>query len=93
LYPKDENMMKFIDELLIKIFEAEKTQRKLYLTLLPEEMAINNRVLSLCFKVVKDSKDEDINDAELISWLREDLDIRLAKINNKSIYTLFEFPA
>jgi len=60
LYPKDENMMKFIDDLLIKIFEADMTQRKLYLTLLPEEMAINDRILSLCFKVVKDSKDEDI---------------------------------
>ena len=60
LYPSDENMMKFIDELLVKIFEADMEQRKLYLTLLPEEIAINDRILSLCFKVVKDSKDEDI---------------------------------
>ncbi|BCZ48143.1 hypothetical protein psyc5s11_42100 [Clostridium gelidum] len=60
LYPKDDNMMKFIDELLVKIFEADISQRKLYLTLLPEEIAINDKVLSLCFKVAKDSKDEDI---------------------------------
>ncbi len=60
LYPKDENMMKFMDELLVKIFESDMTQRKLYLTLLPEELAINDRILSLCFKLVKDSKDEDI---------------------------------
>ncbi len=60
LYPSDENMMKFIDELLVKIFEADIAQRKLYLTLLPEEISINDRILSLCFKVVKDSKDEDI---------------------------------
>lgn len=60
LYPSDENMRKFIDELLVKIFEVDIAQRKLYLTLLPEEISINDRILSLFFKVVKDSKDEDI---------------------------------
>lgn len=60
LYPEDENMMKFMDELLLKIFESDIIQKKLYLTLLPEEVAINDRILSLSFKVVKDSKDEDI---------------------------------
>lgn len=60
LYPKDESMVNFIDELFVKIFESDMTQRKLYLTLLPEEVPINDRILSLCFKVVKDSKGEDI---------------------------------
>lgn len=60
LYPKDEEMMKFIDELFVEIFEADMIQRKLYLTLLPEEVSLNNRILSLNFKVVKDSNYEDI---------------------------------
>lgn len=60
LYPQDENMIKFMDELLVKIFHSDKMQRKLYLTLLPEEIAINDRVLNICYKVVKDSKNEDI---------------------------------
>lgn len=60
LYPQDENMIKFMDELLIKIFDSDEIQRKLYLTLLPEEIAVNDRILNLCYKVVKDSKYEDI---------------------------------
>lgn len=60
LYPEDEEMMRFIDELFVEIFKADMTQRKLYLTLLPEEVSLNNRTLSLNFKVVKDSNYEDM---------------------------------
>jgi Chemotaxis protein histidine kinase and related kinases len=60
LYLHDQNMIKFMDELLVKIFYSDKMQRKLYLTLLPEEISINDRVLNICYKVVKDSKNEDI---------------------------------
>lgn len=59
LYSKDESMIKFMDELFVKIFNSDIKQRKLYLTLLPEEVEINDRVLNLSYKVVKNIKNED----------------------------------
>lgn len=60
LYQKDGSLINFMDELFVEIFNSDKRQRKLYLTLLPEEIEINDRILSLCYKVVKDLKNEDL---------------------------------
>ncbi|GAA0178712.1 hypothetical protein SH2C18_17160 [Clostridium sediminicola] len=60
IYPENDTMQEFIDDLLGKIFTIDKEQQGIYLTLLPEEILINNEILSLSYKVVKDENDEDI---------------------------------
>ena len=59
LHPDDTKMQLFIDDLLIKIFSLDKEQQGIYLTLLPEEIVINNRSISLDYKIVKDETNED----------------------------------
>jgi CheY-specific phosphatase CheX/signal transduction histidine kinase len=59
IYSKDKNMQLFVDDLLVKIFEIDKTQQEIYLTLLPNEIVINNRFISLDYKIVKDESNED----------------------------------
>ncbi|MFT5871446.1 MAG: two-component system chemotaxis sensor kinase CheA [Clostridium sp.] len=60
LNPKDMNMQNFIDDLLTKIFISSKYYKKIYIPLLPEEVTINNRVINLSYKVVKNEVNEDI---------------------------------
>ncbi|WP_291637573.1 ATP-binding protein, partial [Clostridium sp.] len=60
LNPKDMNMQNFIDDLLTKIFNSSKYHKKIYIPLLPEEVTINNRVINLSYKVVKNEVNENI---------------------------------
>ena len=60
LNPKDMNMQNFIDDLFTKIFNSNKYHKKIYISLLPEEVTINNRVINLSYKVVKNEVNEDI---------------------------------
>lgn len=59
LFSDNLNMQTFMDDLLTKIFECEKSQRKLYFPLLPEEATVNNKVIKILYKVVKDENYED----------------------------------
>lgn len=60
LYPQNVNMENFIDDLLVKIFDCNNSQRELYLPLLPEEIKINDKIVSLSYKVVKDERNENV---------------------------------
>lgn len=60
LNPKDKNMQKFIDDLLTKIFNSSKYHKKIYIPLLPEEVTINNKVINLSYKEVKNEVNENI---------------------------------
>lgn len=60
LNPKDMNMQKFIDELLTKIFNSNTYHKKIYIPLLPEEVRINNKVINLTYKMVKNEVNENI---------------------------------
>ncbi|MEK6266644.1 MAG: ATP-binding protein [Clostridium sp.] len=60
LNPKDMNMQKFIDDLLTKIFNSNAYHKKIYIPLLPEEVTINNKVVSLSYKEVKNEVNENI---------------------------------
>lgn len=59
LFSENLTMQKFMDELLIKIFDSDISDRKLFIPLLPEEISINNNVINISYKVVKDEKNED----------------------------------
>jgi len=60
LSPKDINMQNFIDDLLTNIFNSNKYHKKIYIPLLPEEVTINNKVINLSYKVVKNEVNENI---------------------------------
>lgn len=60
LYSDNLNAENFMNELIRKIFDADTLERKLYFPLLPEEITINNRTITLDYKIVKDEKNEDI---------------------------------
>jgi CheY-specific phosphatase CheX/signal transduction histidine kinase len=59
-YSGDNNMKSFIDDLMLKIFDSEDSKRALYISLLPEEVLINERNISISYKIVTDEKDEEI---------------------------------
>jgi two-component system, chemotaxis family, sensor kinase CheA len=59
LYPDNKASQQFIDELLDKIFETKGSQRRLFLSLLPEEITILDKVISLSYKVVRDEENID----------------------------------
>lgn len=58
-YPDNLKMKSFMDELLEKIFEEEGSRREIYFPLLPEELNINNEVVKVDYKMVKNEKGED----------------------------------
>jgi two-component system chemotaxis sensor kinase CheA len=60
LNPKDINMQNFIDDLLTKIFSSSKYHKNIYIPLLPEEVTINNKVINLSYKMVKNEVDENV---------------------------------
>jgi two-component system chemotaxis sensor kinase CheA len=60
LYPENANMEGFIDDLFVKIFDCSNSQKELYLPLLPEEIKINDKIVSLSYKVVKDERNENV---------------------------------
>jgi two-component system, chemotaxis family, sensor kinase CheA len=60
LYPDDDNMQRFINDLIIKIFYSSESQRKLYLTLLPEEVVIRGKNINITYKVVTNENNEEI---------------------------------
>jgi signal transduction histidine kinase/CheY-specific phosphatase CheX len=60
LYPEDKGMQKFVNELIIKIFSSSSSQRKLYLSLLPEEVLIKGKNISITYKIVTNESNEEI---------------------------------
>lgn len=59
LFSDNLSMQSFMNDLLTKVFQSENLQRELYFPLLPEEVTINNKVIKILYKVVKDENDED----------------------------------
>lgn len=59
IYPNNKNMQQFIEELLYKLFNTDNNNRKIYLPLMPEEVTINNRVINIAYKFVRDEKFEE----------------------------------
>lgn len=59
LYPESKAKEEFTEKLLNKIFQTKSSQRMLYLSLLPEEVTILDKVISLRYKLVKDEEDID----------------------------------
>lgn len=98
LFPNNSNMQKFMDELLIKIFEAVPSQRKIYIPLLPEELSINDCVINISYKVVMDEMNEetimviitDITEKRLLEK-RMDEERKTLKMVVKSIINRVEF--
>ena len=60
MYPQNVNMETFIDDLFIKVFDSGNSQRELYLPLLPEEISVNDKIISLSYKIVKDERNESV---------------------------------
>ena len=60
LYGDNINMGNFMDELLIKIFNSDASERELYFTLLPEELSVSEKEIFISYKIVKDENNEDI---------------------------------
>lgn len=50
----------FTEELLEKIFKSDLKKRELYITLLPEELCLNGRILHIEYKLVKDELQVDL---------------------------------
>ncbi|MDP4144452.1 MAG: ATP-binding protein [Bacillota bacterium] len=78
-YPDNENMQKFMNDLLAKIFKCSKSQRALYIPLLPDEIIINNKTLCIGYKIVKDDRKQDsimviINDITEKKLLEQQID-------------------
>lgn len=59
LFPNNTNMQKFTQDLLNKLFITDINSRKIYLPLLPEEAVIEDRVINIAYKFVRDEKDEE----------------------------------
>ena len=53
LYPNDLQLQEFTNKLLRKLFELDESQTELYLPLLPEQMLIGEKTISLKYKLVK----------------------------------------
>lgn len=59
LFPDNSNMQSFMNELLTKIFNSNESERKKYIPLLPEEAAMNNCIINISYKVVRDEINEE----------------------------------
>ncbi len=59
IFSQNENSRKFMDELFEKIFDEEVYKRNIFFTLLPEELGINNFIVTLSYKIVKNEKNID----------------------------------
>ena len=60
LNPMNMKMQNFIDDLLNKIFNSNNYHKKIYIPLLPEEVRINNKIINLSYKVVKNEVNENM---------------------------------
>ncbi len=66
LYPDNAEETGFLKTLLGKILEEEdEIQRSIYLTLLPEEVSIDNRCIQISYKIIRD-KDLDISEVFMV---------------------------
>lgn len=60
LYSDNIEQQNFLDEVFSKIFEEKDKTREIYMSLLPEEISINDRILQLDYKIVYDEKRKEI---------------------------------
>lgn len=98
LYPENQNMQHFIEELLKKLFESDKKARGIYLPLMPEELTINGRIVHIAYKFVMDEKEEesimviitDITDKRTLEKLMDE-ERNVLKMVVKSIIDRDEF--
>ncbi len=57
LYPIDQEQREFMDEVFCRVLkEKDETKAWLYLSLLPEEISLNERIISIEYKKVADSR-------------------------------------
>lgn len=54
------NQVDFIEELFQKIFDSPLNQKELFLSLLPEELTINSKILKIEYKLVYDEQQEEV---------------------------------
>lgn len=54
------NQEDFIKELIQKIFDSPSSQKELFISLLPEELSLNNRILSIEYKLVNDADQAEV---------------------------------
>lgn len=98
IYPEDLNMKNFMDELFEKIFEENEMRREIYFPLLPEEININDCIVKIDYKMVKNEKKEDnliviitdITEKRLLEKQR-DLESNILKMVVKAIINRDEF--
>jgi CheY-specific phosphatase CheX/HAMP domain-containing protein len=98
IYPNDDSMQRFIDDVMQKIFLSDSVKRSLYVSLLPEEVIIDKRNISISYKIVTDEKNEDVmmiilNDITEKRKLEEMMDSErnILKMVVKSIISRNEF--
>jgi len=60
LYSDNIEQQNFLDEVFSKIFEERGKTRDIYMSLLPEEINISDRVLQLDYKIVYDEKRKEV---------------------------------
>lgn len=60
LFPDDQQMQLFVNELLINIFESDVVLREVYLSLLPDEVITHDRVININYKFTEDQSTEPI---------------------------------
>lgn len=98
IFKDNQNMQKFMNDLLVKIFDETGSERKKYMPLLPEEININNCVINISYKIVKDEMKEenimviitDITEKRLLEK-RMDEERKILKMVVKSIINRIEF--
>ena len=72
IYPNDERQQHFLTKILIKIIEEkEKKQLNKYLPLLPEEISINSKNISIEYKRIKYHSDEETKKYKLMVILTD----------------------
>ncbi|MBC7960240.1 MAG: hypothetical protein H7X94_10265, partial [Vallitaleaceae bacterium] len=54
------NQEEFLHDLIAKIFESDASQKELFLSLMPEELCLNERVLNIQYKLVSDEQQEEV---------------------------------
>lgn len=60
IYSDNLNMAKFLDELIIKIFNSDVSERNLYFPLLPEEIKISEFELTISYRMIKNLDEKEL---------------------------------
>lgn len=99
LYPEDNNMKNFLQELLRKIFNSDNGKKKLYIPLLPEEVKVGEKIININYKMINESKKDmimviltDISEKRILEKKMDD-ERKVLKMIIKTIINRNEFLA